>query len=73
MIDSPCGILLVDDEPAWLRSLERLLRRSSLAGTVITCSDSREALGILDKENIGLVLLLTVFPMLALWIPNNAF
>ena len=23
--------------------------------------------------NIGLVLLLTVFPMLALWIPNNAF
>ena len=62
MIDSPCGILLVDDEPAWLRSLERLLRRSSLAGTVITCSDSREALGILDKENIGLVLLDLTMP-----------
>jgi DNA-binding NtrC family response regulator len=62
MIETQCGILLIDDEPAWLRSMQMLLTRSTGARHIIACSDSREALGILEKEDIGLVLLDLTMP-----------
>ncbi len=59
------GILLVDDEAAWLRSM-----RVSLAGLaeithVTTCQDSREVMGFLQKDDIGLVLLDLTMPHLS--------
>jgi DNA-binding NtrC family response regulator len=62
MLEDQCGILLVDDEPAWLRSMQMLLTRSTGARHIIACSDSREALSILEKEDIGLVLLDLTMP-----------
>ncbi len=62
MLETQCGILLVDDEPAWLRSMEMLLARSTGAGHIVSCSDSRAVLGMLDKEDISLVLLDLTMP-----------
>jgi DNA-binding NtrC family response regulator len=49
--------MLVDDEPAWLRSLRLTLERSAGISNIITCQDSRTALDMLDQHEIGLVLL----------------
>jgi DNA-binding NtrC family response regulator len=60
MIDSlypSFGILLVDDEEAWLRSLSMTLGLSGGISNVVRCSDSREVMGILSRGEIGLVLL----------------
>jgi DNA-binding NtrC family response regulator len=51
------GILLVDDEEAWLRSLSMTLALSGGISNTVRCSDSREVLGILAGKGIGLVLL----------------
>jgi DNA-binding NtrC family response regulator len=51
------GILLVDDEEAWLRSLSMTLGLSGGISHVVRCSDSRQVTGILAKGEIGLVLL----------------
>ena len=51
------GVLLVDDEPAWLRSLRLTLERSAGITNIITCQDSREVLDLLERHEIGLVLL----------------
>ncbi|MBJ6725250.1 sigma-54-dependent transcriptional regulator [Geomesophilobacter sediminis] len=51
------GILLVDDEEAWLRSLSMTLGLSGGISNIVRCSDSREVLGILSGGGIGLVLL----------------
>lgn len=55
---TPCfKILIVDDEEAWLRSMEVTLAVSGGINNTILCSDSREVMGILSREDVGLVLL----------------
>ncbi len=49
-------ILLVDDEPAWLRSLSMTLAVSGINNTV-RCTDSRKVLDILAEGEVPLVLL----------------
>ncbi|MDD2967614.1 MAG: sigma-54 dependent transcriptional regulator [Desulfovibrionaceae bacterium] len=56
------SVLLVDDEPAWLRSLELMLMRSASVSNVLTCTDSREVHSLLEKHDIGLVLLDVTMP-----------
>ncbi len=58
------GILLVDDEPAWLRSVSLTLERSAGITNIRTCSDSRQVMGILQQGQIGLVLLDLTMPYL---------
>ncbi|HJV33803.1 sigma-54 dependent transcriptional regulator [Geomonas sp.] len=59
------SVLLVDDEPAWLKSLALTLRSSAGLTNVVTCQDSREVLGLLDGGGIGLVLLDLTMPHLS--------
>lgn len=59
------GVLLVDDEPAWLHSLALTLERSAGITNLVTCSDSREVLNVLDRHAIGLVLLDLTMPHLS--------
>ena len=59
------GVLLVDDEPAWLRSLRLTLERSAGITNIITCQDSRDVMGLLDQHEIGLVLLDLTMPHLS--------
>jgi DNA-binding NtrC family response regulator len=49
-------ILLVDDEPAWLRSLRVALGRAGV-DNVLQCQDAREVMDLLGREPVGLVLL----------------
>jgi CheY-like chemotaxis protein len=49
-------ILLVDDEPAWLRSLRVALGRAGI-DNVLTCQDARQVMDLLAREPVGLVLL----------------
>jgi len=58
-------ILLVDDEPAWLKSLSLTLRSCAGINNLLICQDSREVMGLLDKGGIGLVLLDLTMPHLA--------
>ena len=58
------GVLLVDDEPAWLRSLRLTLERSAGIGNIITCQDSRKVMDLLEGHEIGLVLLDLTMPHL---------
>jgi DNA-binding NtrC family response regulator len=59
------GILLVDDEPAWLRSLRLTLERSAGITNIITCQDSRDVMELLARHEIGLVLLDLTMPHLS--------
>ena len=59
------GLLLVDDEPAWLRSLALTLERSSGVTNIVTCSDSRQVMELLAGGNIGIVLLDLTMPHLS--------
>ncbi|WP_261841666.1 sigma-54-dependent transcriptional regulator [Aliamphritea ceti] len=56
------GILLVDDETSFLRSLSLTLRRSGNITHLHQCSDSREVMPLLASQNIGLVLLDLTMP-----------
>lgn len=58
-------ILLVDDEPAWLSSLALTLESCAGISNIRTCSDSREAMAILDGGQVGLVLLDLTMPYLS--------
>ena len=58
------GVLLVDDEPAWLRSLGLTLERSGITN-IMTCQDSRAVMELLDRHEIGLVLLDLTMPHLS--------
>ena len=51
------GVLLVDDEPAWLRSLRLTLERSAGITNIITCQESGTVMDLLEQHEIGLVLL----------------
>ncbi len=59
------GLLLVDDEPAWLRSLALTLERSAGVTNIVTCSDSRQVMELLAGGNIGIVLLDLTMPHLS--------
>lgn len=59
------AILIVDDEPAWLESLSLSLERSAGLTNIITCQDSRLVPGILEKQQVGLVLLDLTMPHLS--------
>ncbi len=56
------GILLVDDEPAWLRSVSLTLERSAGITNIHTCQDSRQVMALLGEGGIGLVLLDLTMP-----------
>ena len=58
------GLLLVDDEPSFLRSLSIALERSGGITNIHRCQDSREVLTRLERENIGLVTLDLTMPHL---------
>jgi DNA-binding NtrC family response regulator len=57
------GILLVDDEVAWLRSLSLTLERAGLS-RIVTCQDPRLVLELLAKDDLGVVLLDLTMPQL---------
>lgn len=59
------GILLVDDEPAWLKSLSLTLRSCAGLTNIATCQESREVMGLLSGGDIGLVLLDLTMPHLS--------
>jgi DNA-binding NtrC family response regulator len=59
------GILIVDDERAWLRSLRISLARLADISNVITCQDSREVIKLLERHDIGIVLLDLTMPYLS--------
>jgi CheY-like chemotaxis protein len=59
------GVLLVDDEPAWLRSLSLTLERSAGITNILTCTDSREVMELLGNQEVGLVLLDLTMPHLS--------
>lgn len=59
------GVLLVDDEPAWLRSLSLTLERSAGIANIMTCQDSRLVMELLSENEIGLVLLDLTMPNLS--------
>ncbi|MBI5656877.1 MAG: response regulator, partial [Geobacter sp.] len=59
------GILLVDDEPAWLKSLSLTLRSFAGLTNIATCQDSREVMWLLAGGEIALVLLDLTMPYLS--------
>jgi DNA-binding NtrC family response regulator len=50
-------ILMVDDEPAWLRAMSLTLERSAGLRHVLTCQDPRRVLELLAGDDVGVVLL----------------
>ena len=59
------SILIVDDEPAWLKSFSLTLKSCAGINNIIICQDSREVIGLLGKGGIGLVLLDLTMPHLS--------
>ena len=59
------GVLLVDDEPAWLRSLSLTLESSAGITNLFLCQESRDVLPLLDKGGIRLALLDLTMPGLS--------
>lgn len=58
-------VLLVDDELDWLGSLSLTLESCAGISNIVTCSDSREVMAILDGGDVGLVLLDLTMPHLS--------
>jgi DNA-binding NtrC family response regulator len=56
------SVLLVDDEPSYLRSLRLLLERKGSINNVLTCEDSRQAMDVLANHHVGVVLLDLTMP-----------
>ncbi|NOQ42795.1 MAG: response regulator [Desulfuromusa sp.] len=59
------GVLLVDDELPWLRSLSLTLEGPGGITNLLQCADSREVMSILGQNDIGLVLLDLTMPHLS--------
>lgn len=59
------GVLLVDDEIAWLRSLAMTLEGPGGLANIFTCQESGEVLALLERQQIGLVLLDLTMPQLS--------
>lgn len=51
------SVLLIDDEHSWLRTMSMTLSIDCGINNIIRCQDSRDALNILAREDVGLVLL----------------
>ncbi|NLH80532.1 MAG: sigma-54-dependent Fis family transcriptional regulator [Phyllobacteriaceae bacterium] len=58
------SLLLVDDEESWLRTLSLSLLSAAAIDNVQTCRDGRKVMSILEKEDVGLVLLDLTMPNL---------
>ncbi len=58
----PFAVLLVDDEPAWLRSLALSLEANAGITNLLLCQDSREVPALLERGDVGLVLLDLTMP-----------
>jgi DNA-binding NtrC family response regulator len=58
-------VLLVDDEPAWLRSMSMTLEGRGGISNILQCDDSRKVLELLASKPIGLVLLDLTMPHLS--------
>jgi DNA-binding NtrC family response regulator len=56
------GLLLVDDELPWLRSLRMTLEGPGGFTNVATCQDSRQVLELLGSQEVGLILLDLTMP-----------
>lgn len=56
------GVLMVDDEAAFLRSLSIVLERRGGINNIIQCQDSRKVMDIIATHSIGLVLLDLTMP-----------
>ncbi|MGH1428898.1 MAG: sigma-54-dependent transcriptional regulator [Arenicella sp.] len=56
------GVLLVDDEDAFLRSMSISLERNGGIDNIVTCVDSRQVMTLIPEHNIGLVLLDLTMP-----------
>ncbi len=59
------GLLLVDDEAPWLRSLRITLEGPGGITNISTCQDSREVLELLGRQEIGVILLDLTMPHLS--------
>ena len=59
------SILIVDDEPAWIRSMRITLERLSGITNTIPCQDSTKVMNILAHEEVGIVLLDLTMPRLS--------
>ncbi len=57
-------LLLVDDEPAFLRSLSMTLRRSGGYTHLLTCADSRQVMELLTRQKVSAILLDLTMPHL---------
>jgi len=58
----PFGVLLVDDELPWLRSLSLTLEGPGGITNLLQCHDSRKVMELLEQNDIGLVLLDLTMP-----------
>jgi len=56
------GVLLVDDEPPWLRSLTMTLEGPGAISNVMQLSDSRQVMPLLAQQDVGLILLDLTMP-----------
>jgi len=56
------GVLLIDDEASFLRSFSLMLETRAGINNLVLCQDSREAMAIIEREPIGLVLLDLTMP-----------
>ncbi|HEX9778174.1 MAG TPA: sigma-54 dependent transcriptional regulator [Geopsychrobacteraceae bacterium] len=56
------GVLLVDDELPWLRSLSMTLEGPAAINNLVQCQDGRKVMEILGRREIGLVLLDLTMP-----------
>ena len=63
--DPAFAVLLVDDEPAFLRSLSSRWSVPAGISNILRCQDSRQVLDLLAAQDIGLVLLDLTMPHLS--------
>lgn len=59
------GVLIVDDEAAWLRSLSMTLEGPGGINNLVPCQDGRQVRSLLENSEIGLVLLDLTMPHLS--------
>lgn len=64
-IDAKIPILLVDDEKAWLRSMELTLETKLGLNEIVCCNDSRQVMDLLASQPVSLVLLDLTMPYIS--------
>ena len=58
-------VMLVDDENAWLNSFSLTLQINGI-NNVVTCDDSTKVMGLLQKQDVSVLVLDLTMPHLAL-------